>query len=283
MIRDQNPSEENIISQVNNGFHSQLGDFLKGKAKFIISEERYDEAYKTGKGKEIEDKLSYAMAATPLYQEYLFLEEYSSQVENGMMNIETLIDYFMKRIYKMSIETDNRIYLNSNELGEYFSITSLRKVKGIMNTLIETKLIKSITQQADHSYLFVMDIKGEHYIEENGNSALIKNYFNNSTAYMDKRVFITKSTGVQINIDSTNSVQNVSIKSYEDVDKILEKMIQILKTDDQNSVENNEEQILNIESLKTEIKKKNPKFEYIKDYLSIASNSIKIAEYLPGV
>lgn len=47
--------------------------------------------------------------------------------------------------------------------------------------------------------------------------------------------------------------------------------------------DNKNDAVLNVESLKTELKKSKPKFEYIKDYLAMISHSMNIAHYLPSI
>jgi hypothetical protein len=285
LISNQQPHYGRTQASIMGGYSSIIGEFLKERSEFTISKSDHDLAYRNGKGQEIEQKISYAMAATPLYQEYLFLEKYSELTSNGKMTIETLCDFFMKRIYKMTYEAGFSGVLVSSDFMNYFSLPSEHKVQNIFSILKNTGLIEVLTTQEDGSYKFTLSGLGEHHVEQGGKTGILISYLNKSTTFMtDKRVFITNSPGnIQINVDSPNSNQNITINDNDQLFSIFDKMISIVTEDTKMNSDDKNDVVLNIESLKTELKKSKPKFEYIKDYLAMISHTMNIAHYLPPI
>ncbi|MBI5402472.1 MAG: hypothetical protein HY959_03665 [Ignavibacteriae bacterium] len=285
LISNQLPHYGRTQASIMAGVMSEIGEFLKARSEFTISTTDLDLANRNGKGQEVDQQLSYAMAATPLYHEYLFLEKYSELTSNGKMNVETLCDFFMKRIYKMTYETGFNEALESTDFMDYFSLVSEQKVQNIFSILHKTGLIEVLTTLEDGTYIFTLSGLGEHHVEQGGKTGILKSYLNKSTSIItDKRVFITNTSGqVQVNVDSPNSTQNVTINNNDELFSLLDKMISILRSDSNMKQEEKDDAVLNIESLKTELKKSNPKFDHLKDYLAMISHSMNIAHYLPAI
>ena len=285
LISNQKPTYGRTQASIMSGYTSEIGEFLKARSEFSITQDEHDLAYRNGHGREIDQKISYAMAATPIYQEYLFLKKYSELTSSGQMTVETLCDFFMKRIYKMAMETGFNEALESTDFIDYFSLPSEHKVQNIFSILKNTGLIKVLTTQEDGSYIFTLSGLGEHHVEQGGKTGILKSYLNKSTTFItDKRVFITNSPGnIQVNVDSPSSTQNITINDNDQLFDLLDKMISILKEDTIMNSDDKKDAVLNIESLKTELRKSKPKFEYIKDYLAMISHTMNIAHYLPPI
>lgn len=281
LISNNYPQYERIQMSIMAGHISEIGNFLKARKEFMISTTELDEANRNGKGAEIDQLMIYAMNATPLYEEYLFLEKYSELTSKGEMKIETLCDFFMKRIYIMTYNTGYNGSLESTDFIDYFSLPSEQKVQNVFSILKNTGLIDILTIQEDGSYIFVLSGLGEHHVEQGGKTGILKSYLNKETTFItDKRVFISNNSGqIQVNVDSPNSTQSISINNNEELFLALDKMIELLKVDIVMNKEEKADAILNIESLKTELKKSKPKLEYIRDYVAIIANTLKIKEY----
>lgn len=266
------------------GIRSEIGTFLKDRSTFTISSTELDEAYRNGKGKQIDQQLMYAMNATPLYQEYLFLEKYSELSSKNQINIETLCDFFMKRIYALTLQNGHSTTLSSEGFQEYFSLPDEKKVRNIFQILEKTDLIDVTGSSRGGTIFYTISGLGEHHVEKGGETGILKSYLNKENlVIMDKRVFVTNSTGVQVNVDSEHPTQTVIINDNNSLFKTLDKMIEVLQQNSTLGDEEMKESILNIQSLKTEVQKSKPNFEYVRDCLAIAANSLKISEYVPAI
>lgn len=227
---------------------------------------------------EEKDNLKYSTEAKPLYEEFIKLQNYSQLRSHDKLSVEQFCDLFLQRVYDVSREEGLTKEQTSNETAGYFGIDDYMRIQNIFEILIDTGMIKIFSTLEDGNMVFFLTGKGEHYIETGGKTGIIKTYLSNSNSYIDNSVNVQTNYG-QAFSGSSNVSQNISINNLHELIPMLNEAKNILKVSNEKD-DIKEDGLLTINSIETELKKKNPILSVIKDGLSYLSKIASIANFV---
>lgn len=194
------------------------------------------------------------------------------------LTVNEYCDLFIKRIYDVAQNEGMDHNQSSDEIAEHFNIESFRLTKNIFDILLSTELIDNLCMLANGTIVFHITGKGLSYVEGGGKTGIIKTYLTNSKMYTDNSVNIQTNLG-QAFTGSTNITQNITVNDLQKLVSALEQTKVLLQNSNE-SKDVKEDGLLTIESIQTEIKKKNPIISIVEQGLSALSNIASIGSFI---
>ena len=224
---------------------------------------------------------NFALKAKRLLDEYHKIYNYNKLKESSTITTEQYCDLFLRHIYDEAQLNGFDHNQGTDEVQEYFGITSYKQTRNIFDILNDLGLIDVIVELEDGSFVFQLNGKGTHYVETGGKTGVIKTYLSNSTVYNDQSVNIQKNYG-QAFTCSSGVTQYLTIENPKDVLDKLENMKQLIESS-QEDKEVKDDALLTIATLENEVKKKKPVMAIITSSLEVLSHIATVSAYAYGL